>query len=112
VSFVDVTDDFDNLVYTSQGLLSRREKGFLKGNLCFVQDHLSKEGLTFIKEGPTPLDYLAGIESDFFIKGMNIFTTGWGFGSREINKSKSLTTYGSTVLLWSGEEENSLSVLN
>lgn len=112
VTFYDVTDDIDNLVYSRHGLLHRRERNFLKGNLCFVQDHLGREGLTLIKEGPTPLAYLGETESDFFVKGMNVFTTGWGFGSKELNKFRNLTSYGSTVLLWSGDEEEGLSALN
>lgn len=112
VEFVDVTDDFDNLVFTKQGLFSRRERRSVKGNLLFVHDHLSKEGLTLIKEGPTPLDYLGEIDSDFFIKGINVFTTGWGFGGKDINKHRTLTTYGSTVMLWSGNEEHALTMLN
>ncbi|AEI40302.1 alpha-galactosidase [Paenibacillus mucilaginosus] len=112
VRFVDVTDDFDNLVHTEHGLFHRRERRFVKGNLIFVQDHLSKEGLTLIKEGPTPLGYLRDTDSDFFIKGVNVFTTGWGFDRNDLIKHKTLTTYGSTVMLWSGSEENALSVLN
>ncbi|MFC4778182.1 alpha-galactosidase [Paenibacillus sp. GCM10023252] len=112
VQFVDVTDDFDNLVSTQSGLFTRREHRFIQGNLLFVQDHLSKEGLTFIKEGPTPLDYLGGVSSDFFLKGMNVFTSGFGFTSGDLNKHRTLTTYGSTVLLWSGKEEEALAALH
>jgi hypothetical protein len=111
VELGDVTDDFDNLVFTQHGLFSRRERRFVKGNLLFVQDHLSGEGLTLIKEGPTPLDYLGGAESDFFVRGMNVFTTSWGFGRNELNQHTSLTTYGSTVLLWSGNETDALAAL-
>lgn len=111
VQLVDVTDDFDNLVFTQRGLFSRRERRFVKGNLLFAQDHLSKEGLTFIKEGPTPLDYLGEADSDFFIRGMNVFATGWGFGGNDLNAHRTLTTYGSAVLLWSGDEEQALSAL-
>ncbi|WP_369745889.1 alpha-galactosidase [Paenarthrobacter sp. AMU7] len=112
VEFVDVTDDMDNLVIASTGLFSRREQRFMKGNLVSVQDHLSKDGLTLIKEGPTALGYLGGVESDFFIKGQNVFTTGWSFGRGDLEKSKTLTTYGSSVVLWSGEETDALSALN
>lgn len=112
VEFVDVTDDFDNLLFTRQGLFSRRERRFVKGNLLFVQDHLSKDGLTLIKEGPTPLDYLGGIESDFFIRGMNVCTTGWGFGVNDLNQHRTLSSYGSAVLLWNGDEKEALSTLN
>ncbi|ASN22309.1 hypothetical protein CGK93_02310 [Arthrobacter sp. YN] len=111
VEFVDVTDDMDNLVFASTGLFSRREQRFMKGNVVFVQDHLSKDGLTLIKEGPTALGYLDGVESDFFVKGQNVFTTGWS-SSRDLQKSKTLTTYGSAVVLWSGEETDALSSLH
>ncbi|WP_231891356.1 alpha-galactosidase [Paenibacillus swuensis] len=112
VEFNDVTDDFDNLLHTQHGLFSRREHRFVKGNLLFVQDHLSKEGLTLIKEGPTPMDYLGGLESDFFIKGINVFTAGWSFDKNDLNTHRTLSTYGSTVLLWSGDEEQALASLN
>lgn len=112
VQFIDKTDDYDNLVHTQHGLFSRRESRFVNGNLCFVEDHLSKEGLTFIKEGPTPLAYLGSTKSDFYIKGQNVFTTGWGFGKKELKESKVMTTYGSTVLLWSRDCENAYSTLN
>ncbi len=112
VTFRDVTDDFDNLVDTNHGLFSRREPRFIQGNLLFVQDHLTKNGLILIKEGPTPHAYLGGTESDFFIKGMNVCTTGWSFDGKLVHQYGSLTTYGSTVLLWSGEEKDALSVLN
>ncbi|WP_240479680.1 alpha-galactosidase [Paenibacillus wynnii] len=112
VEFIDVTDDFDNLVFTKEGLFNRREHRFVQGNLLVVHDHLSKEGLTLIKEGPTPHDYLGDVDSDYFIKGMNVFTTGWGFGENDLNTHQTLTSYGSTVLLWSGNEEDALSALN
>ncbi|WP_028611593.1 alpha-galactosidase [Paenibacillus harenae] len=112
VEFIDVTDDFDNLVFTRKGLFSRRERRFMNGNLLVVNDHLSKDGLTFIKEGPTPLDYLGDVDSDFFIRGMNVFAVGWGFDRHDLNRHRTLTTYGSTILLWSGDEEAALSALH
>jgi hypothetical protein len=112
VHFLDKTDDYDNLVHANHGLLSRRESRYVNGNLFFVEDHLAKEGITFIKEGPTPLAYLGSTKSDFYIKGQNVFTTGWGFNQKDFNKTKVISTYGSSILLWSGDSENAYTALN
>lgn len=105
VSFVDRTDDYDNLAHTDHGIISRRESRYVKGNLLFVEDTLDQEGLILVKEGPTPLAYQGTMKSDFYMKGNNIFTTGWGFGAEEMGETDVLTAYGSSVILWEGGEE-------
>ena len=57
MQFIDRTDDYDNLVHTKHGLLARRESGYMHGNLFQVEERLTGEGVTFIKEGPTPVSY-------------------------------------------------------
>lgn len=105
VSFVDRTDDYDNLVHTDHGIISRRESRYINGNLLFVQDPLAGEGLIFIKEGPTPLAYQGNTKADFYVKGDSIFTVGWGFDQAECRRAGELTAYGSSVVFWDGDEE-------
>lgn len=112
VQFIDRTDDYDNLVHTRHGLLARRESRYMHGNLLQVEDRLTGEGATFIKEGPTPLAYLGNTKSDFYVKGQNVFVTGWGFGPDEVNRAGELTSYGGAVLLWDGEGTDADSALH
>lgn len=111
VSFTDRTDDYDNLVHTDHGIFSRRESRYVKGNLLSVQDPLDREGLILVKEGPTPLARLGTSGSDFYMKGNNVFTIGWGFGKEEMKRADALTAYGSSVILWEGGEEEALQAL-
>lgn len=111
IGFYDITDHHNNLVKTDEGLFYPKEKNSLKGNLLFIQDLIGKEGLTIIKEGPTPLAYQGGSFRDFYINGNNIYSCGWSVTNEEISSYLSISTYGSTVILWEGEEENALITL-
>ncbi|MFR1867213.1 alpha-galactosidase [Eisenbergiella massiliensis] len=106
VSFVDRTDDYDNLVHTDHGIFNRRESRYINGNLLFAEDPLDKEGLIFIKEGPTPLAYQGNVKTDFYVKGNSVFPVGWGFDRTECSRAGILTAYGSSVVFWDGERGN------
>lgn len=106
VSFVDRTDDYDNLVHTDHGIFNRRESRYINGNLLFAEDPLDKEGLIFIKEGPTPLAYQGKVKADFYVKGNSVFPVGWGFDRTECSRAGALTAYGSSVVFWDGERGN------
>ncbi len=112
VSFHDRTDDRDNLVDETQGILSKRERRQLQGNLLFAQDILTGGGVTLIKEGPTPEGYLPGMNSDFETVGMNLYIAGWGFDREVAEKAGTLETYGSAVVLWNGGEGDALCTLH
>lgn len=112
VSFTDKTDDYDNLVNTTQGMLTRRESGSLQGNLLFAEDHLAHEGITLVKEGPTPQGRLPGVGDDFVINGMNLFASGWGFDAAQLQTNTSQDTYGTAVMLWRGTQDDALRTLH
>ena len=111
VSFTDRTDDYDNLVHTDHGIFSRRESRYVRGNLLFAEDPLAAEGMIVVKEGPTPLACQGTVRSDFYIKGNNLFTVGWGFGAGEMERTDCLSAYGSSVILWEGEQEDAFRAL-
>ena len=112
VSFTDHTDDMENLVQETEGLLTRRNFGSLRGNLLFVRDYTDGAGITLVKEGPVPLGYLPGMDRDFFLKGFNVFPACWGFDADECRGQGVLATYGSALMLWQGEEENAYAALH
>ena len=112
VQFADQTDDRDNLVSRRDGIVSRRETTPLTGNLLFVRDSLTGDGLTFVKEGPTPQGCLPGVpREDFLLKGRQVFTVGLGFSADQLADG-AMTSYGSAVLLWNGGEEQALQALH
>lgn len=111
VGFRDVTDRHNNLVSTEEGLFYGGEKASLSGNVLFVRDLLSEDGFMAIKEGPTPLAYQGDVSHDFEIFGNNIVTAGWGFGAEEWKGADALSTDGSAVVLWEGNEEEALTAL-
>lgn len=106
VKFIDRTDDFDNLVDSSRGLFYRREQRYLHGNLLLAEDSIAGEGITFIKEGPTPFSYLGDVKCDFFLDGQNVLTAGWGLEEKDFERENTLTSYVSAVVLWEGSAEN------
>lgn len=108
VRLIDVTDHHNNLVSTEEGLFYPRERALISGNVLIVKDMLCEDGFIFIKEGPTFLAYQGGMSHDFQIYGNNIFAAGWGFTVEELNRYRSLDTYGSAVVLWEGDEEAAL----
>ena len=112
VQFADHTDDMENLVQEQEGLLSRRNFGPLQGNLLFIRDDMKNDGVIFVKEGPVPLGYLPGMDRDFFLKGLNVFPACWGFDEGSCRAKGHLTTYGSAVILYHGDEENAYSALH
>ncbi len=105
-SFYDRTDDNDNLVTSINGITTPRETRDLQGNILQVQDSMSKEGVLFVKEGPTPFAYLGGMTADFCVRGLNMYSLGWGFTPEECMSVDSLGTYGSAVMLWEKSEED------
>lgn len=111
IRFNDVTDHHNNLIKMDEGLFYPKEKNNLQGNLLFIQDLIGKEGLTVIKEGPTPLAYQGGNSRDFHINGNKIYSCGWGVSLEEISSFPSISTYGSTILVWEDGEENALLAL-
>lgn len=112
VKFIDYTDDNDNLVECIHGILTRREFRYMYGNILLVTDVLEGEGITFIKEGPTPCSYLGDTKSDFYVKGKNVFTTGWGLEERDFRKAKTITGYGGAIVLWDTDVQNKYLSLN
>ena len=112
VEFTDHTDDMENLVQENRGLLTRRNYGPLRGNLLFIRDYMARDGLVLAKEGPVPMGYLPGMDRDFDLKGLNVFPACWGFDAAQCRETGSLTTYGSTVILWHGGEENAFRALH
>lgn len=106
VKFMDYTDDNDNLVEPIHGIMTRRENRYMYGNLLLLKDILSEEGITFIKEGPTPHSYMGDTRSDFYIHGQNIFTTGWGLTEKDFEHTDTVSGYGGAVIVWDGEAEN------
>lgn len=112
VKFRDYTDDNDNLVEGTHGIMTRRENRYLYGNLLMMKDILGEEGITFIKEGPTPRSCLGDTRSDFYLHGQNVFTTGWGVEERDFRKAETISCYGSAVVLWDGGGENKYFSLN
>lgn len=112
IKFMDRTDDYDNLVDSSHGLIYRREQRFLHGNVLFVEDSIEEEGITFVKEGPSPFSYLGNVKCDFFMDGQNILTAGWGLEEKDFEKENTIASYGSAVILWDGSAENKYFSLN
>ncbi len=112
VCFHDKTDDRDNLVDETRGIFTKRERCRLQGNLLFAEDYFAHEGLTLVKEGPTPEGYLPGVDRDFETVGMNLFTAGWGFDAETLQRAGTLETYGCAVILWEGGEEDALRALH
>ncbi|OGO80599.1 MAG: hypothetical protein A2Y21_03105 [Clostridiales bacterium GWC2_40_7] len=106
VSFKDVTDHNNNLVKVEEGLLYKNEINKLQGNILFIKELLSEDGIFFIKEGPTPFAYQGGMQNDFCIQGNEIYTCGWGINVADLNNIYgAISTYGSAIALWSGDEE-------
>lgn len=112
VGFIDRTDDNDNLVDSTHGLIYRREQRYLHGNLLLVEDPIAEEGITLIKEGPTPFSYLGDVKCDFFMDGQNVLTAGWGLEVGDFERERTLTSYVSAVVLWDGDVENKCASLN
>ena len=112
VKFADHTDDMENLVHVDRGLFSRREMTPHQGNLLIAEDYLAQDGLVMVKEGPVPLSYLPGMNRDFYVRGLRVFPSCWGFEVEECRKRGTLTSYGSTVILWHGGKENAYRALH
>ena len=107
VCFYDKTDDTEDLVQVQKGLLTMRESKTLQGNLLGVRDCTDRKGLLLVKEGPTPLGYLPGMDSDFQVRGFTLFPSCWGFGAKELEDTDFLTAYGSALILWDGTDYTS-----
>lgn len=112
VTMTDITDDNDNLVIETKGILTRRETRLFQGNLLFVKEKTSSDGLLLVKEGPSAVAYLTETKADFLAKGMDLHTVGWGFGPELMQPGETLETYGAAVILWDGDEENALKALH
>ena len=107
-----MTDDNDNLVVETKGILTRREERLFPGNLLIAEDIMTREGVLLVKEGPTPKAYLTEIKGDFLAKGQNLYTVGWGFDAELLGPGETMDTYGAAVMVWDGNEENALAVLH
>lgn len=112
VMLTDVTDDNDNLVVETRGILTRRETRQFRGNLLLVQEKIGSDGLLLVKEGPSAVGYLTEIKADFMAKGMDLHTVGWGFEPDLLQPGDTLETYGAAVILWDGEEQDALDALH
>lgn len=108
VTLTDKTDDNDNLVVETKGILTRRETREFQANILMVEDKACREGVILVKEGPTPVAYLTNTKTDFVAKGMELFTTGWGFSADMLAADETLESYGAAVILWDGSEEQAL----
>lgn len=112
VTFTDVTDDNDNLVMETRGILTRRETRRFQGNVLQISEKNSSDGLLLVKEGPSTVAYLTETREDFRAKGMDLHTMGWGFGPELLQPGETFDTYGAAVILWDGEEEAALKALH
>ncbi len=109
VAFTDKTDDNDNPVIETKGIMTRRESRLFSGNLMLAEEIPTGEGLWMVKEGPSVNGSFTG-EPDFQLKGMQLYAMGWGFGPEDL--SDSLETYGTAVVLYDGGEEGALRALH
>ncbi len=112
VTFTDVTDDNDNLVVETKGILTRRETRRFQGNVLLISEKNSADGLILVKEGPSAVAYLTETKEDFRAKGMDLHTMGWGFEPELLQPGETLDTYGAAVILWDGEEEDAINALH
>ncbi len=111
VSFADKTDDNDNLVAETKGILTRRETRFFRGNLLMAEEIPSHEGIWMVKEGPSVVGSFTG-DPDFQAKGMHLYTKGWGFRAEELRPGETRDTYGAAVIVWDGGEAGALKALH
>ncbi len=99
VCLLDQTDSHNNLVNTQQGFLYGNELHQLQGNILELEDIFTAGKMILIKNGPTPLGYIGDQKKDFTIWGNNLYVNGFGFGAHELDREKTLTSYGVTLLL-------------
>lgn len=109
VAFTDKSDDNDNPVIETRGIMTRRETRLFRGNLLLAEEIPTGEGLWMVKEGPSVTGSFTG-EADIMLKGMQLYAKDWGFGPEDV--SDDLTTYGSAVVLYDGGEEGALRALH
>lgn len=112
VRFNDRTDVHNDLVHRQNGLFFPTTVQPLQGNLLFIHDRQRSEGLTLVKEGPTPLAYQGSMTHDFELNGSQIRSVGWGFTADELNTGERLRTYGATVIFWEPGEIDGLTALH
>lgn len=112
VALTDVTDDNNNLVVETKGILTRRETRHFRGNLLFAKEENAPDGVLLVKEGPSCVAYLTEIKADFAAKGMDLHTVGWGFEPELLREGETLETYGAAVILWDGEEQDALDAMH
>lgn len=112
VALTDVTDDNDNLVIETRGILTHREARRFCGNLLFIKEKGSADGVLLLKEGPSVVGYLTQTKEDFAANGMDLLTVGWGFDAQDLQPGEMLESYGSIIILWDGNEEDALKALH
>ncbi|WP_168120171.1 alpha-galactosidase [Paenibacillus sp. HB172176] len=103
VIFRDQTDVNNNLISRDQGLLYRNERRSLRGNLLILQNNLSDNGLLLIKEGATPTGHQNDTGADFDFHGVQLRMIGSGVGVSDTLAGQSITSYGATVGVMSGD---------
>ncbi|GLX66958.1 hypothetical protein MU1_13020 [Paenibacillus glycanilyticus] len=115
--FRDVTDTNNNLASIETGLLYPNEKLSLRGNVLVINDLLSGDGLTIVKESPTTCGQLNDCGTDFQFIGRSLFVRGSSVTEADLDLGEHseddvhegfVRAYGSAVGVWSGGDYESM----
>ena len=109
VEFRDVTDWNNNLVEEREAI-SYRRTGY-RGNLLFLRDGATGDGLFLLKEAPSSGSQLAYRGQDFTAEFGDVSVTGPGVEPRDIRPDRWTRIYGSAVGVCCGGELETLMAL-
>ncbi|MBC8153001.1 MAG: alpha-galactosidase [Bacteroidetes bacterium] len=92
VTLMDHTDDKDNLVQVNEFLLTNPSTNSWAGNLFFLEDQFTKDGLIFLKEAPLPYARPVKSAADLRQSATQFAFTGLGAGADSVRESYPFTT--------------------
>lgn len=89
---MDHTDNQDNLAHVRRDLLTIAQLREYQGNVFYLENQLTQEGLVFLKEAPLPYARPVPAAKDLTVRGGQLTFTGLGAGDAAVRASYPLTT--------------------
>lgn len=97
VALMDCTDRNDNLAHVRWHLLTISQRLRMQGNLFYLEDQITGDGLAFLKEAPLPHARPVPCPCDLTVEGGRIWFSGLGAG-----QATTRTSYPLTVMCYAG----------